>query len=81
MNKVLSAFFPLVKKEANLIRCASPPERVEEHNIDLIKCADHVIDLGPGGGINGGQLVAEGTPEKVSKVKASYTGQYLKTKV
>jgi excinuclease ABC subunit A len=54
---------------------------VIEHNIDLIKCADHVIDLGPEGGINGGKLMAEGTPEQVAQVKASFTGQYLKLKM
>ena len=49
-----------------------------EHNLDVIKCADWVIDLGPGGGKQGGELVAEGTPKDVAKIKASYTGQYLK---
>ncbi len=51
---------------------------VIEHNLDVIKCADWVIDLGPEGGDNGGTLLASGTPEDVAKVKASYTGQYLK---
>ena len=51
---------------------------VIEHNLDVIKVADHIIDLGPLGGYRGGTIVAEGTPEEVSKVKASYTGQYLK---
>ena len=49
-----------------------------EHNLDLVKAADWVIDLGPEGGIAGGQLIAEGTPEVVAKVKVSYTGQFLK---
>jgi len=49
-----------------------------EHNLDVIKCADWVVDLGPGGGKQGGELVAEGTPKDVAKVKRSYTGQYLK---
>ena len=49
-----------------------------EHNLDVIKCADWVIDLGPEGGDKGGTLLASGTPEDVAKVKASYTGQYLK---
>ena len=48
-----------------------------EHNLDVIKLADYIIDLGPDGGDNGGTLVAKGTPEEVSKVKKSYTGQYL----
>ncbi len=51
---------------------------VIEHNLDVIKCADHIIDLGPEGGKGGGKIVAQGTPEQVSKVKKSYTGQYLK---
>lgn len=51
---------------------------VIEHNLDMIKTADWIIDLGPEGGDKGGQLVAVGTPEEVAKVKGSYTGQYLK---
>ncbi len=49
-----------------------------EHNLDLIKIADHIIDLGPEGGIGGGTIVAQGTPQEVSKNKKSFTGQYLK---
>ena len=51
---------------------------VIEHNLDVIKVADYIIDLGPEGGDEGGQIVATGTPEEVSKVKESYTGQFLK---
>ena len=51
---------------------------VIEHNLDVIKTADHIIDLGPEGGDNGGYIVAEGSPEEVAKNKKSYTGQYLK---
>ena len=51
---------------------------VIEHNLDVIKCADHVIDLGPEGGNAGGNIVAIGTPEEVAKVEGSYTGQFLK---
>lgn len=51
---------------------------VIEHNLDVIKTADHIIDLGPEGGKGGGKIVAQGTPEEVAKVKKSYTGQYLK---
>jgi excinuclease ABC subunit A len=51
---------------------------VIEHNLDVIKTADHIIDLGPDGGTRGGQIVASGTPEDVVKVKGSYTGEYLK---
>ena len=50
---------------------------VIEHNLDVIKCADHIIDLGPDGGFRGGRIVAQGTPEEVARVKGSYTGQYL----
>ena len=52
---------------------------VIEHNLEVIKCADWVIDLGPEGGAGGGTLVAEGTPEQITKVTDSYTGKYLKT--
>ena len=51
---------------------------VIEHNLDVIKTADHVIDLGPEGGDKGGFIVGQGTPEEVSKVKNSYTGMFLK---
>ena len=50
---------------------------VIEHNLDVIKCADWIIDLGPEGGDKGGKIVACGTPEDVAKVKSSYTGQFL----
>ena len=51
---------------------------VIEHNLDVIKCADWIIDMGPEGGNGGGTVVARGTPEEVAQVAASYTGQYLK---
>ena len=51
---------------------------VIEHNLDVIKCADHIIDLGPTGGDGGGQVIAVGTPEDVAKVKESATGEFLK---
>lgn len=51
---------------------------VIEHNLDIIKVADYIIDLGPDGGINGGEIIATGTPEQVTKVDNSYTGQFLK---
>ncbi|WP_218654811.1 excinuclease ABC subunit UvrA, partial [Streptococcus dysgalactiae] len=54
---------------------------VIEHNLDVIKSADHIIDLGPEGGVGGGQIIATGTPEEVANVKESYTGHYLKTKL
>ena len=51
---------------------------VIEHNLDVIKCADYLLDLGPEGGSAGGLIVAEGTPEQVAEVPGSFTGQYLK---
>ncbi len=51
---------------------------VIEHNLDIIKNADYIIDIGPEGGEHGGQVIAKGTPEQVAEVKGSYTGQYLK---
>ena len=51
---------------------------VIEHNLDVIKCADHIIDLGPEGGDGGGTIVATGTPEDIAACPASFTGQYLK---
>jgi len=51
---------------------------VIEHNLDVIKTADWIIDMGPDGGINGGQIIAEGNPEKISEIQASYTGNFLK---
>ena len=61
-------------------RCVSKPvpsTAEGEHNLDVIKTADWVLDLGPGGGVNGGEIVAEGTPEKVAAEPKSFTGQYL----
>lgn len=51
---------------------------VIEHNLDIIKTADYIVDLGPEGGAGGGTIVASGTPEEVVEVKESYTGRYLK---
>jgi excinuclease ABC subunit A len=51
---------------------------VIEHNLDVIKLADYIIDMGPEGGRGGGQVLATGTPEEVAQVEGSYTGQYLK---
>jgi excinuclease ABC subunit A len=51
---------------------------VIEHNLDVVKTADWLIDLGPEGGDRGGEIVAEGTPEAVAQVKGSFTGQFLK---
>jgi excinuclease ABC subunit A len=73
IQKLLKSFNALIKKGHSIV--------VIEHNIDLIKCADYIIDLGPGGGENGGQLLAEGTPEEVVKSKKSFTAGYLKSKL
>ena len=51
---------------------------VIEHNLDMIKCADYLIDLGPEGGDMGGTLIAQGTPEDIAKCEKSYTGRYLR---
>jgi len=52
---------------------------VIEHNLDVIKVADHIIDLGPEGGANGGSIIASGTPEQVASQPKSYTGQFLRS--
>ncbi|MCR9182924.1 MAG: excinuclease ABC subunit UvrA [Flavobacteriaceae bacterium] len=73
IKKLLKSFEALIEKGHSVI--------VVEHNIDLIKCADFVIDLGPEGGEKGGELIATGTPEEVAKNKKSFTGSYLKEKL
>ena len=73
IKKLLASFDALLEKGHSLL--------VIEHNLDLIKCADWVIDLGPEGGENGGQLLAVGTPEEIVKNKKSITAQYLKEKL
>ncbi len=52
---------------------------VIEHNLDVIKTADYIVDMGPDGGVKGGNIIAAGKPEEISQVKTSYTGQFLKT--
>ncbi|MFT5078950.1 MAG: excinuclease ABC subunit A [Patiriisocius sp.] len=73
IQKLLASFYALLDKGHTLI--------VVEHNLDLIKCADHIIDLGPEGGIRGGQVIAQGTPEEVAKNKKSFTAEYLREKL
>ena len=51
---------------------------VIEHNLDVIKTADYIVDMGPEGGVKGGQIIAEGKPEEICSIKESYTGQFLK---
>ena len=70
MNKLLKILHSLVDEGNTVI--------VIEHNLDVIKTADHIIDLGPLGGEKGGNIVFEGTPEDIAKNKKSYTGTYLK---
>ncbi|MDZ4229573.1 MAG: excinuclease ABC subunit UvrA, partial [Candidatus Veblenbacteria bacterium] len=70
VKRLLAVLFELVDRGNTVL--------VIEHNLDVIKCADWIIDLGPEGGDKGGQLVAAGTPKDVAKVKASFTGQWLK---
>ena len=69
IKRLLKAFHALIERGHSII--------VIEHNLDIIKCADHVIDLGPEGGDKGGRLVIAGTPEEVANCKESLTGQYL----
>lgn len=73
INKLLASFDALIEKGHSII--------VIEHNLDLIKCADWIIDLGPEGGENGGKLVAEGTPEDIVRNKESLTAPYLADKL
>ena len=67
-----------ITKVINKLVDANNSVVVIEHNLDVIKVADYIIDLGPEGGDGGGEVVATGTPEEVAEVKESYTGQYLK---
>ncbi|NNK27294.1 MAG: excinuclease ABC subunit UvrA, partial [Flavobacteriaceae bacterium] len=73
IKKLLKSFDALIDKGHSII--------VVEHNLELIKCADHIIDLGSDGGENGGNLVVTGSPEEVAKAKDSYTARYLKDKL
>ena len=73
IKKLLASFDALIEKGHSIV--------VVEHNMDLIKCADHLIDLGPEAGENGGYLVGQGTPEEIAKLKKSYTGRYLAEKL
>lgn len=73
INKLLKSFNALIEKGHSVI--------VIEHNLDLIKCADYIIDLGPSGGEKGGTIVAFGTPEEVCKQEKSFTGKFLKEKL
>jgi excinuclease ABC subunit A len=73
IKKLMEAFNALIERGHSLV--------IIEHNLDVIKCADYVIDLGPEGGAEGGELVVAGTPEEVAKCERSYTGRFLKEKL
>ncbi len=73
VKKLLNTFDKLIRMGHSIL--------VIEHNLDMISCSDHIIDLGPEGGHKGGNIIAEGTPEEIIKNKESYTGQYLKKKI
>ena len=73
IRKLLEAFDALIRRGHSIV--------IIEHNLDVIKCADYVIDLGPEGGDRGGNVVVAGTPEEVAACAASYTGQFLKEKL
>lgn len=73
IKKLLASFNALIEKGHSIV--------VIEHNIELIKCADYIIDLGPEGGKNGGNLIFQGTPEKLAKNKKSHTAKYLAEKL
>ena len=70
IRKLLDCFQKLINNGHSVI--------VIEHNLDILKCADHIIDLGPEGGKGGGYVLGSGTPEKITKLKKSYTGKFLK---
>lgn len=73
IKKLLDSFESLIQRGHSII--------VIEHNMEVIKCADHIIDLGPEGGHRGGRIVAEGTPEQIAACGKGYTGRYLKEKL
>lgn len=73
INKLLEAFNALIQRGHSIL--------IIEHNMDIIKCADHIIDMGPDGGDAGGNVVAKGTPEEISGNKESITGKYLREKL
>jgi excinuclease ABC subunit A len=78
VHKLLDVLQRLVDKGNSVIAIGQSPHSVNEHNLDVIRCSDWTIDLGPEGGNKGGELVAVGTPEQVAKNPKSHTGKYLK---
>ena len=73
INTLMQSFDQLLKNGHTVL--------IIEHNMDVIKCADHIIDMGPEGGAEGGQVVCTGTPEQVAACPDSYTGRYLRPKL
>ena len=73
INYLIKSLFLLIENGHSVI--------VVEHNLDMIKCADYIIDLGPNAGTEGGELVASGTPEEIVKINKSHTGKFLKNKL
>lgn len=73
IQKLLRAFNALIERGHSIV--------VIEHNLDIIKCADYIIDLGPDGGDKGGRIVFQGTPEELVKCSESITGKYLSEKI
>ena len=73
IKRLMDAFGALISRGHTIV--------IIEHNMEVIKCADYIIDIGPEGGDRGGNLVACGTPEEVAGCEASYTGQFLREKL
>ena len=73
INRLLHAFNALIERGHTIV--------IIEHNLDVVKCADHVIDLGPEGGREGGEIVAVGTPEEVAQQDKGYTARFLREKL
>ncbi len=73
INKLLKVLQALVEQGNSVV--------VIEHNLDVIKTADYIVDIGPEGGDGGGRIIAQGTPEQVAQVQGSYTAKYLKQKL
>jgi excinuclease ABC subunit A len=73
IKRLMQSFDALISRGHTIV--------IIEHNMEVVKCADHIIDIGPEGGDRGGSLVACGTPEEVAACEASYTGQFLKEKL
>uniref|UniRef100_UPI0026366AEA hypothetical protein n=1 Tax=uncultured Dysgonomonas sp. TaxID=206096 RepID=UPI0026366AEA len=73
VKTLLKAFDSLIARDHTVI--------IIEHNMDVIKCADHIIDIGPEGGKEGGNVVCEGTPKQIAKCAKSHTGHFLKDKL